>query len=76
MVSRLQRVCAIVCVLCLCMGAAAAQESVFAAPVEGMEFGDEQVIDPGILPDAIRKFLDTAIGEIGYTERSDGYSKY
>lgn len=76
MVKRLKRVFAVIGALCVLMGGAAAEETVFAAPEDGAQGSAEQAINPGTLPDSIQKFLDTAVGEIGYTERSDGYSKY
>lgn len=76
MASCWKRIAAAVCALCLCTGAALAEETVFAAPDDGAAVSTEQAIDPGALPDEIQKLLDTAVGEIGYTERSDGYSKY
>lgn len=36
----------------------------------------EEIIDAGTLPDNIRLLLETAAGEIGYTEESTGYTKY
>jgi hypothetical protein len=69
MLSRWNGFCAIICAFLLllpCIGAA-----------EGATGGGtEQAIDPGALPDNIRLLLETAVQEIGYTEGSDGYSKY
>ncbi|HRX09156.1 MAG TPA: peptidoglycan-binding protein [Candidatus Limiplasma sp.] len=73
---RLRRICAITWVLCLLLGAAAAEEPLFAVPQGTDTVDGEQIIYPGELPDEIQKLLDTAIGELGYTELSDGYSKY
>ncbi len=76
MPNRWKLLCATLAALCLLLGVASAEETVFAAPEETATAQGEHIIDPGQLPDEIQNLLGTAIGEIGYTERSDGYSKY
>ena len=86
MTSRWTRTCAVFCALLLLFTAAAAEET--AAPVVAEEtyfatpdaaddlLDDQQVIEQGALPENIRLLLETAAQEIGYTEESDGYTKY
>ncbi|MFH1880868.1 MAG: peptidoglycan-binding protein [Bacillota bacterium] len=78
MTNRWRRMCAAACAaMLLSAGAGAAEEPYFATP-DGPEAADvaEQAIDPGTLPDSIRLLLETAAQEVGYTEGSDGYTKY
>ena len=77
MTNRWKKACVVIVVFSLLVPSmAAAEETVDAAAEETAAMQTEEVINPGILPDDIGKLLDTAIQEIGYTEGSDGYSKY
>lgn len=75
--SRRIRICVIACAAMLLLaGTGTAAEVLAAMPEEPAAAGEEQIINPGTLPENIRLLLATAAQEIGYTERSDGYSKY
>ncbi len=92
MINRWKRVCAVLCMTVLLNGLAFATEETRATvpdtqdsqsqaeditlDTQETQAEEEQVIDTGTLPDNIRLLLETAIGEIGYTEESDGYNKY
>lgn len=73
--NRWRRICAAACAAALLIaqaGAAEEAEPTTAAP--GAQ--EEQIINPGTLPENIMKLLETATQEIGYTEESNGYNKY
>ncbi len=84
--SRWTRVCAVCTALLLVWaGTGAAEETVTAAPAAAETAQHEapqatpepeQAIDPGTLPENIERLLETAAQEIGYTEETDGYTKY
>ena len=74
MIHRLARIAAMLLVLVLLLPAVGTAEEAAEATPEGT--AEEQIINPGTLPDNIRLLLETAAQEIGYTEETGGYTKY